>query len=107
MMHGWCFDNCVELAGAIFDPPYSPRQVKEMYNGIGLKPDGHETSAAFYSEVLDLLSPMVKIGGYAIRCGWSTMCFGINRGFELIEILAVPHGGAHADTLVTVERKIE
>ena len=28
-------------------------------------------------------------------------------GFEIVEILLVPHGGWHNDTIVTVERKIE
>lgn len=28
-----------------------------------------------------------------------------NRGFEIIEIMLVAHGGNHNDTIVTVERK--
>jgi hypothetical protein len=31
---------------------------------------------------------------------------GIKRNFKLIEVLIVAHGGAHNDTIVTVERKI-
>jgi hypothetical protein len=31
---------------------------------------------------------------------------GKNRGFEIVEILIVAHGGHHNDTLVTVERKL-
>lgn len=30
---------------------------------------------------------------------------GLKRGFEMIEILLVPHGGSKNDTIVTVERK--
>lgn len=34
------------------------------------------------------------------------MGFGLKRGYELLEVLLVPHGAAHNDTIVTVERKI-
>jgi hypothetical protein len=30
---------------------------------------------------------------------------GISLGFELLEVLIVPHGGAHNDTIVTMETK--
>ena len=30
----------------------------------------------------------------------------LHRGYELLEVLLVPHGGAHNDTIVTVERKV-
>ena len=33
------------------------------------------------------------------------MGIGKNRGFEMIEILLVPHGGSKNDTIVTVEQK--
>lgn len=36
---------------------------------------------------------------------WNSGGFGKNLGFEMIEILLVPHGGHHNDTIVTVERK--
>jgi len=39
-------------------------------------------------------------------CGWDSNGFGKNRGFELIELLLVCHGGRHNDTIVTVERKV-
>ena len=32
---------------------------------------------------------------------------GKNRGFEIVEILLVAHGGHHNDTICTVEKKIE
>jgi len=34
------------------------------------------------------------------------MGIGKNRGFEMVEILLVPHGGSKNDTIVTVERKL-
>ena len=37
--------------------------------------------------------------------GWNSSGVGIKRGMKLIEVLLVPHGGSHNDTIVTVERK--
>ena len=48
---------------------------------------------------------MLKPEGIAICFGWNSMGFGLKRGYELLEVLMVPHGGAHNDTIVTVERK--
>lgn len=47
----------------------------------------------------------IKVGGYAISFGWNSNGFGKNRGFEVIEILLVSHGGHHNDTICTVEMK--
>ena len=46
-------------------------------------------------------------GGIVISCGWNTQGMGKQNGFEIIEILLVCHGGAHNDTIVTVERKTQ
>jgi hypothetical protein len=90
----------------LFDPPYSPRQIAEVYQQIGRKCSMKETqNARLYKTVKDGLDRMLKPGGIAICCGWNSMGFGIGRGYEMLEILMVPHGAAHNDTIVTVERK--
>ena len=91
--------------GVLFDPPYSARQIMESYKGIGLEVAASNTNASFYSSVKSNIS--VKTGGIAISFGWNSMGMGINRGFEAIEILLIAHGGAHNDTICTVERKIQ
>ena len=91
--------------GILFDPPYSLRQVKECYNTIGIKMS-FEDSKRFPNCVKDVAAPKIEPGGIAISCGWNSGGFGKKRGFEIIEILMVPHGGHHNDTIVTVERKI-
>lgn len=53
------------------------------------------------------ISKMIIEDGYAISCGWNTNGFGKKNGFEIIEILLVAHGGAHNDTIVTVEKKVK
>ena len=90
----------------LFDPPYSPRQISEMYKRIGLKVGMEETqNGRLYKAVKDELHRLLRPGGIAICCGWNSAGFGCVRGYELLEILLVPHGGAHNDTIVTVERK--
>jgi len=96
------------LDGALFDPPYSPRQIAEVYKSVGLAVGLEETqNGRLYKRVKDALHPKIRAGGHVICCGWNSMGMGINRGYELIEVLLVPHGGAHNDTIVTVERKTQ
>lgn len=97
--------NGKEYDGILFDPPYSLRQAKECYEGIGTKMS-FEDSRKFPNNVKDVASNKIKTKGCAISFGWNSGGFGKSRGFELIEILLVPHGGHHNDTIVTVERKI-
>lgn len=91
--------------GALFDPPYSYRQVSEHYKVIGKKATQLDTSTRFYNKVLNPLANKIKIGGICISFGWNSNGMGLNRGFEIIEILLVAHGGHHNDTIVTVEKK--
>lgn len=93
--------------GCLFDPPYSVRQVKECYNHIGINVTQEDTQMSFYSNAKDKIAKIIKPGGIVICCGWSSMGLGKNRGFEIIEILLVPHGGHHNDTIVVVEKKIQ
>lgn len=92
--------------GVLFDPPYSPRQVKECYENIGLNVTAEQTKQSFYSNAKNEMARTLKVGGKAICCGWSSMGLGKNRGFEMKRILLVPHGGSKNDTIVTVEQKL-
>lgn len=90
--------------GVLYDPPYSPRQVRECYDGIDgdIKWDGRTT---FWSETKNEVARVLKQGGKAICFGWNSMGLGINRGFEMTRVLMVPHGGTRNDTICTVEVK--
>lgn len=90
--------------GVLFDPPYSPRQVKECYEGIdgGIKWDGRMN---FWSNAKNEAARVLKPNGKAICFGWNSMGLGANRGFEMNRILLVPHGGSRNDTICTVEIK--
>jgi len=92
--------------GVLFDPPYSLRQVKECYDEIGVK-TFKDDSQRFPQNVKEIIAPKIQPNGIAITFGWNSQGFGKNLGFELIEILLVPHGRGHNDTIVTVERKFK
>lgn len=100
-------DQDVQADIVLLDPPYSPRQISECYKGIGLTASNIDTQTArLYSECKNLMTTFLKPNGIAITFGWNSNGFGKNRGFHMIEILLIQHGGAHNDTIVTVERKI-
>jgi len=92
--------------GVFIDPPYSYRQITEHYAKAGIKASQLDTSSNFYNRVMNGICDKIIKDGFAISCGWNSNAFGKNRGFEIIEILLVAHGGHHNDTIVTVERKI-
>jgi hypothetical protein len=91
--------------GILFDPPYSPRQISECYKNVGLQVHMEDTQSSFYSKRKDEVARICKPKGIVICFGWNSQGIGKNRGFELLEILLVPHGGAHNDTICTVEQK--
>jgi hypothetical protein len=103
----FCRSLHTQADAVLFDPPYSPRQISESYKAVGLAVGMKETqNGRFYKEVRDALDVLLKPGGIAISCGWNSAGFGKVRGYEMLEILLVAHGGAHNDTIVVVERKI-
>jgi hypothetical protein len=92
--------------GAFYDPPYSMRQATECYKSFGKKEmDLSVTSMKYWSSCKDELARIIKPSGHCICCGWNSMGLGKSRGFEMIEVLMVPHGGSRNDTIVTVEIK--
>jgi hypothetical protein len=89
----------------IFDPPYSPRQVKELYDSIGIE-TGKEMAwrtASWKNEKI-LCNKLLKMGGVFLHFGWNTM--GICQGnYKTEEIMLVCHGAAHNDTICMAQRK--
>lgn len=96
------------LNGALFDPPYSKRQISEVYAGVGMRATQEDTNGTFYSRVRRPLARKVRVGGVVISFGWNSTGFGKVNGFRAVEILLVNHGGSgHNDTIVVVERKVQ
>lgn len=90
----------------LYDPPYSPRQVSESYKGFGMEVTKETTQASWRAKHLDQIQRILKPGGIVICFGWNSNGVGKKRGFEMKEILMVPHGGSKNDTIITVEKKI-
>lgn len=107
-------DFCHEAAArgaqcslALFDPPYSPRQISECYKGFGRGVTTQDTqNAALYKRVRDALDPLIVHGGIVLSFGWSSNGMGKTRGYAIHEILLAAHGGAHNDTICLAERKL-
>jgi hypothetical protein len=91
----------------LFDPPYSITQAAQCYKDYGK--DKLERSVAnmrYWADCKNEVARILKPYGIALICGWNSNGIGKNRGFEMLEILLVPHGGSKNDTIVTVERKL-
>ena len=91
--------------GVLFDPPYSPRQISECYKQVGRAVHMKDTQASFYGDRKKAVARIVKPGGLVLCFGWNSGGIGKTNGFDMIDILLVAHGGAHNDTICTVERK--
>ena len=99
------FDNeSVDMV--LYDPPYSPRQVSECYKNLGKTVNMQTTQASYWSNQKKEIGRILKPNGIVITCGWNSGGIGKKYGMEIQEILLVPHGGWHNDTIVTVEKKI-
>jgi hypothetical protein len=89
-----------------FDPPYSPRQVSECYKSLGLTVNMQTTQSSYWGNMKKEIARIIKSDGLVLTCGWNSGGIGKTKGFEIIEILLVAHGGWHNDTIVTLERKL-
>jgi len=96
--------NSVDVV--LYDPPYSPRQVSECYKALNQTVNMQTTQASYWSNQKKEIARIVKPDGICITCAWNSGGIGAKYGFEIQEILLVPHGGWHNDTIVTVERKL-
>jgi hypothetical protein len=99
-------NNEIIIDGILYDPPFSPRQITECYTKLGKTVNMKTTQASYWSNHKKLIGEIVKKDGYVITCGWNSGGIGKKYGFEIVEILLVPHGGWHNDTIVTVDKKI-
>lgn len=90
----------------IFDPPYSPGQIAEVYQQVGEKRDGGGgRNSELYARVRNQIRKIASPGTIVLSFGWQSA--GMGDGWELLEILLVCHGGAHNDTICMAERRAE
>ncbi len=83
----------------ILDPPYSMHQVTKTYSGYGDK------RVNALTPIYDASTELLATDGVVLSFGFNTN--GIARdGYKIEEILLVPHGGHHNDTICMAERKM-
>jgi len=100
------FDDGEVDGGVLNDPPYSPRQIKECYDSVGLEVTTETTQSTFWSDVKEEIERVCESGATVVTCGWNSGGVGKTKGFEKRRILMVAHGGWHNDTIVTVEDRV-
>jgi hypothetical protein len=92
---------------AIFDPPYSPRQISECYKEAGITCGMKETqNAALYSRMKSAMMTILTDDAIVLSFGWNSAGMGKKHGFEQVEILLCCHGAAHNDTICLAEKRI-
>ena len=90
----------------IFDPPYSPRQVSEVYSAIGLTATMQDTQTArMKKECRQLIRQLSDVGTVVLSFGWNSV--GMGPGWKNEETMLVCHGGDHNDTICIAERLAE
>lgn len=90
----------------LYDPPFSPRQLSECYKKLGKSVNFETTQSSFWGNLKKEVARVIKPNGIVITFGWNSNGIGKTKGFEIVEILLVAHGGNHNDTICVVERKI-
>lgn len=99
-------ENGVKADLLIFDPPYSPRQISEVYSSIGIQATMQDTQSSTWTNWRNALIPVCSPDATVLSFGWNTVGMGKDRGFEIVEIMLVCHGGAHSDTICMAERRL-
>lgn len=89
----------------LYDPPYSPRQLSEVYKAFDLSVTMETTQSSYWARQKAEIARICKPGGRVITFGWNSGGIGKRYGLTIEEILLVAHGGWHNDTICTVERK--
>lgn len=90
----------------IYDPPYSSRQVSECYQRFGYEVAAEATRGTWKRRHMDEVRRVLRQGGVLLAFGWHSNYCGKKRGFEIVRVRVVAHGGGSAhDTLCVKEVK--
>ena len=90
----------------LFDPPYSPRQIKECYDGIGMKMGALEAMRTNWTPERNLIAKILKLDGIVLSFNWNSNGMGKQRGFHIINLLLVAHGSGHNDLICIAETRL-
>jgi hypothetical protein len=93
-------DNYADVI--LLDPPYSQRQLKEVYDGIG--GFHYQMNNSYWSKINNQCWRVLKPSGVCIKFGWNSSK--IDPNAEIIDGMIVCHGSMHNDTIITVQKKM-
>jgi hypothetical protein len=92
----------VEADAILYDPPYSPRQIKECYDSIGIKPTQQDTQDGRIKKLCrESIEKIIKPNGVILSFGWNSQ--GMGKKFTHKEVMLVSHGGGHNDTICVAQ----
>ena len=91
----------------LFDPPYTPRQVAEVYKKLGKTVDMETTQMSYWSKLKTEIARITKPNGKCLSFGWNSSGVGKKNGFKIERILIVCHGSQHNDTICVADRKVQ
>lgn len=92
----------------VFDPPYSLRQLKEHYDGIGKDLKLWQTHN-MWGEGKNMLAHHMPVGSVVISLGWTTYGFGRKRGFQkkAVHVLEQTAREDRYSLFVVIEEKVQ
>lgn len=90
----------------IFDPPYSLRQAKEVYESYGEWKFSDTQQVGTWQEEKKVLARIMPLSSVFLHFGWHSNGMGKKYGFEKREILLVGHGRSHNDTICLAEVRV-
>lgn len=94
----------IDIDAAVYDPPYSPRQISDCYKRAGMKCSKPDTqNSALHARCRNQIDALLRPGGVVLSFGWNST--GMGREYETREILLVAHGGSHNDTICVAQYK--
>ena len=84
---------------------FSIKPISESYKKLGKSVNMQTTQSSYWSNLKKEIKRVLTPSGVCISFGWNSGGIGASLGFDIEEILIVPHGGWHNDTIFTVDRK--
>jgi DNA modification methylase len=87
------------------DPPYNFNQLKQCYN-IQKESKNLNDNYDYWFQIFKKYHEKLKKNGKIITFSWNSSGINMSNNLEIIEVLFVPHGGIHYDTVCVVENKL-
>lgn len=94
--------------GVIYNPPYSPKRIKEFLRKGGYKESSmKQYTKDFHKKRKDEVSRILRKGGIVLSVSGSSLGMTKERGFSLKEVLYLYYAEeSYFETVITIDQKI-